>query len=412
MSKFITSICIFTLIATNLWSGVHKKIYLKVGDKISVALASASDNDTIILEEGYYKEHDIIVDKPITILGINHPTIDGENKGEIFSIKSSYVTLSGLHIINCELNALKEPAAIKVYDTAFVTIEDNIIENNYIGIYLQYSRNCKVINNKIKSFGENEQSIGNGIHAWKCDSLLIIGNVVTKHRDGIYLEFVRHSLVWRNISEHNVRYGLHFMFSHQDAYITNIFRNNGAGVAVMFTNNVTMINNHFEDNWGDAAYGILLKDIVDSHIEGNLFRQNTAAMYADGMNRTIIKNNRFLKNGWGIKLRSSCLDNEITTNNFIGNTFDVSTNGTINLNTFDNNYWDKYEGYDLNKDKIGDIPFHPLSMFSVVAEYNQSALLFFRSFIIGLMDKSEKLMPSITPESFVDKKPSFQPLAL
>jgi nitrous oxidase accessory protein len=27
------------------------------------------------------------------------------------------------------------------------------------------------------------------------------------------------------------------------------------------------------------------------------------------------------------------------------------------------NYWDKYEGYDLDKNKIGDIPYHPLSLY-------------------------------------------------
>ncbi len=29
------------------------------------------------------------------------------------------------------------------------------------------------------------------------------------------------------------------------------------------------------------------------------------------------------------------------------------------LNTFNNNYWDKYEGYDLNSDGTGDVPLPP-----------------------------------------------------
>jgi nitrous oxidase accessory protein len=43
--------------------------------------------------------------------------------------------------------------------------------------------------------------------------------------------------------------------------------------------------------------------------------------------------------------------------NFLGNTFDVSTNGSLVLNEFNGNYWDKYDGYDLDKNKIGDVPY-------------------------------------------------------
>lgn len=72
------------------------------------------------------------------------------------------------------------------------------------------------------------------------------------------------------------------MFSNNDTYITNTFRNNGAGVAVMYTHGVKMFNNLFEENWGDAAYGLLLKEISDSHIEGNIFTKNTSGIYMEG----------------------------------------------------------------------------------------------------------------------------------
>jgi nitrous oxidase accessory protein len=70
------------------------------------------------------------------------------------------------------------------------------------------------------------------------------------------------------------------------------------------------------------------------------------------------------------------------------NTFDVATNGVLVLNSFNRNYWDKYEGYDLNKDHVGDIAFHPVSLFSMVVEKNPSAMMLFRSFITTLLDKT------------------------
>ena len=50
------------------------------------------------------------------------------------------------------------------------------------------------------------------------------------------------------------------MFSNDDSYISNLFKNNGAGVAVMFSKSLKMFNNTFEENWGDSAYGLLLKE--------------------------------------------------------------------------------------------------------------------------------------------------------
>jgi nitrous oxidase accessory protein len=202
------------------------------------------------------------------------------------------------------------------------------------------------------------------------------------------------------------------MFSHDDAYFTNVFRNNGAGVAVMFTKRVTMMNNTFDRNWGDAAYGLLLKELTDCYMGGNKFVQNTSAVFMDGSSRIVMEKNEFKANGWGLKIQANCLENKMINNNFIGNTFDVSTNGNLTMNTFHENYWDKYEGFDLNKDKIGDVPYHPLSLYSVIVEINPPAMLLYRSFMVTLLDKSEKLIPSLTPENFVDKSPLMHSLDL
>ena len=106
-----------------------------------------------------------------------------------------------------------------------------------------------------------------------------------------------------------------------------------------------------------------------------------------------------------MKIQASCMEIVVDKNNFTGNSFDVATNGSLVLNTFKNNYWDKYEGYDLNKDGLGDIPYRPVSMFSVITEKNPPAMMLFRSFITSLMDKTEKILPSLTPENLKDDVP-------
>src|SRR5690606_10390820 len=124
--------------------------------------------------------------------------------------------------------------------------------------------------------------IGNGIHLWKCHHITVDGNTIEGHRDGIYFEFVTNSLIVNNHSEGNIRYGLHFMFSHDDEYRNNAFVNNGAGVSVMYTKGVRMIDNTFSRNWGASSYGLLLKDIRDSFVTGNKFIENSTAIFMEG----------------------------------------------------------------------------------------------------------------------------------
>jgi nitrous oxidase accessory protein len=379
---------------------------------IRAALKLSHDGDSVLIKSGVYREGNITVDKKITLLGIGWPVLDGELKHEIISVRSHSVTIKGIKLIRCGHGTLDDPGAIKSYNCNNLVIADNLLDDNFFGVYIQFGKNCRIENNKITAYGVAEQQIGNGIHCWKSDSLLIAGNVISGHRDGIYFEFVTNSLIKNNKSTGNVRYGLHFMFSHDDSYIGNVFRGNGAGVAVMFTKRVKMYNNTFEENWGDAAYGLMLKEISDSHIKGNKFLRNTSGIHMEGTSRIVAERNVFEANGWGMQIQASCMDNEIRENNFIGNTFDISTNGSLVLNTFNGNYWDKYEGYDLDKNKVGDIPYRPLSLFSVIVENNPPAMLLFRSFMVTMLDKSEKILPSLTPDNFIDNRPLMKRLSL
>jgi nitrous oxidase accessory protein len=372
---------------------------------ITAALAAAGYGDTVLVEEGTYHEKNLVISKKIVLLGLDYPVLDGEKLYEIISIKANGVVVDGFKIIHSGVSSTEDFGGIKIYNSRDVVIRNNILEDTFFGIYSDGGTNCTIQNNHLTAYNTAEQQSGNGIHCRKSDSLRIIGNTISGHRDGIYFEFVTNSVIWRNNSFKNIRYGLHFMFSHNDAYICNIFSSNGAGVAVMYSHGVKMFHNYFEENWGDAAYGILLKDITDSYIDGNSFNKNTSGIYMEGVSRIDIRRNAFVNNGWGMKIQASCMEVTVTKNNFSGNTFDVGTNGSLVLNTFNGNYWDKYEGYDLDKDNTGDFAYHPVSMYSMIVEKNPPAMLLFRSVITTLLDKTEKVIPSLTPQDLKDEFP-------
>jgi len=408
-----------TVVAILLLFGMNKVLANKIvvgKDKaistLRQGIREAMEGDTILLNQGIYKEGNIIIDKAIHLIGINSPVLDGENKNEILTLTGKNIVIKGIHFANAGYSSMNDYAALKIIDATNILIENNSIINASFGIHLANTINSVIRNNTIKGNDKSEHLSGNGIHLWKCADMQVENNSIQGHRDGIYFEFVTQSTIQNNLSEKNIRYGLHFMFSSNDNYFNNTFRNNGAGVAVMYSHKVKMEGNKFEMNWGPSSYGILLKDITDSYIQHNTFFKNSVGIHMEGSSRIDVSKNIFKENGWALKVQASCDDNNFFQNNFFGNSFDVGTNGSLALNKFYNNYWDKYEGYDLNKDGIGDVPYHPVSMYSMIVEQNPNSLILLRSFMVSLLDKAEKAIPSLASENLVDDKPMIKSIKL
>lgn len=376
---------------------------------IKEAIALAEPGDTVMIRAGIYREGNIVLEKSIVLIGEGYPVLDGENKFETLTVHTKNAVIQGLKFIDIGIGSIEDKAAIKILESGNLRILDNKFENAFFGIYLANSSHIWIENNELKSEAEAEHQIGNGIHLWKCEHITINANKVKGHRDGIYFEFVTNSLITNNYSEGNMRYGLHFMFSNNDEYRDNTFINNGAGVAVMYTKGVKMINNHFLHNWGSSAYGLLLKDIRDSFVSGNEFEENSVGIFMEGSSRNEIKENTFVRNGYAFKLQASCDDNVISQNNFQQNTFDLVTNGSLVLNRIEKNYWDRYEGYDLDRNQVGDVPYRPISMYGMIVERMPTAVLLWRSFLVFLLDRAEKAIPVITPENLKDNLPAMRP---
>lgn len=369
------------------------------------AIDLAKDYDTIIVKKGTYKEYNIEINKPLTIIGENYPVIDGERKGEIITIVSDNVTVDGLFIINVGTSYTSDYAAIRVKKVKNFVIQNVVLEKLFFGIYLEKSRDGKVYHNKIIGDGVEEYNSGNGIQLWYCRNILVEHNFVQGVRDGIYLEFSDDCTIKNNESSKNIRYGLHFMFSNNDLYQDNTFKNNGSGVAVMFSKKIKMYNNVFKENWGTASYGMLLKEINDAEIKGNTFEENTIGINIEGTNRITYKNNNFINNGWAIKVRGACYTNKFIGNNFLYNSFDISYNSNINDNVFDKNYWSNYTGYDLDKNGIGDVPYRPVKLFSYIVNRTPETIILLRSLFIDIIDFSEKVSPVFTPDNLLDNNP-------
>ena len=373
------------------------------------ALGAAQRGDRIVLAAGRYAiTAPLVVSRTISLEGEGAAVIEGAGGHELLQVLADSVTIRGITFRHVETSYIDDRAAIRVIDGQGCIIEGNTFEGTFFGVYLQRAGGCRIANNAFDGQGKGESSSGNGIHLWNSSGTVIEYNTIRGHRDGIYLEFAHQVTVTGNRSAENFRYGLHFMFSDSCAYRKNELLHNGAGVAVMHSKQVSMSENRFEDARGAGAYGLLLREITSSELDHNTFAGNSTALLMDGASRVIVRENLFERNGWAVKLLASGEANRFEGNTFSGNSFDVTTNSSASHSTFDGNHWDRYRGYDLNRDGVGDVPFHPVRLFAVMVQQDEPALILLRSLLVDVLELAERVLPVLTPIALVDGHPRLE----
>ena len=107
---------------------------LKVGKNeqfktIKQAVAASKSGDSILVESGVYKEGNLSITHPLSLIGIGRPVLDGEMKYEILSFRANNILLKGFRIINSGEDEIKNIGAVRLYDSHYSTIENNIFEN-------------------------------------------------------------------------------------------------------------------------------------------------------------------------------------------------------------------------------------------------------------------------------------------
>jgi nitrous oxidase accessory protein len=387
---------------------------------ITKALQNSTEGDVIVVKDGVYKES-VIINKRVRLIGENEPVIEGNYNGDVVRIEADKVLFKGFKIRKSGANLLKDESGIKVVNSQGVIIEDNSLNDVLIGIYLYSSPGNEIRNNT--SYGRAEfttqETNGNGIHLWKSPNNTIEGNQIRKHRDGIYIEFSPGNIIRGNHCRGNVRYGLHYMYSDENTFEGNIFEENGTGSALMYSKNIILRKNTFKSNLGLNGFGILLKSLSDSIAEENVITDNTVGIFMDEANRNIFTRNNFLRNGWAIDLFSSSTDNVFYANNFSDNSYQVMTDTDRSINSFfkdsKGNYWSDYKGYngyDLNGDGIGDIPYKPVKLLSYLVKRFPDLTVFIDSPGFQALEFAERVLPVLNPVELEDQYPLMNPIII
>ena len=285
---------------------------------------------------------------------IENVFVNGSGTGKCLQIKNS---LKNFIIKNC-------------------TLVESGLDYRDAGIYLDNITNGRIVNcTSINNY--------NGIRVlgYSKNNSYFSNNLVD-NRYGIIMIRSDLTLISNNRIENNV-YGIELERCTNQKIFSNIFINDPSNLWLDECSDLTIYNNTFgygssgiRVEYGERIYikeniikncdwcGLHFDTTQNSHIENNTISQNANGiiMITDQANgNNTINNNIITKNGKGIGINDiNCVNNCIYNNSFYSNTAHASDGGTNNL--WDNgvlgNYWDNYNGKDINDDGIGDDPYH------------------------------------------------------
>jgi len=267
------------------------------------------DGHAILVDSGMYREH-VIIHKSISLIGesSNNTIIDGSGTGNVISISTDNVNITGFTIQNSGSEI--RDSGLYVDWTSNITIRNNVIKNNQKGIYLYNSRFIIVNDNVIT---DNIVGVNRG---WRDN--IIRNNVITNNNKGIDLSYTSYTMIEANI----ITYNDDGIFSGYDSE-----RNSIVGNDILY-------NNH----------GIFMRDCQ----------------------RYLVKENNIISNGGGIHLEKWQSLHTFYHNNFINNRqqvsmYDIGMGGIQGHMDWDNgtqgNYWDDYGELDTDGDGIGETPY-------------------------------------------------------
>lgn len=382
---------------------------------IQAALDAAPAGAVIDVKSGTYTGH-LTITKPVTLIGIRMPVLDGQGSGNVVTIAASNVMIRGFNVIDSGTDLDSSPAGILISNVHNVRIQDCRLRNVEFGIYLEQSQKCEITHNVISG----NQSLpvedrGDGIRFWHSEDNLVTDNQIESVRDGMLFEFTSHNEVVGNTLE-NLRYGLHYMYSDDNDFRDNLFRNDVAGATPMYSDYITFEDNVFMDMTDYRAYGILLQECNDCRIENNLIFKDTVGIYMNESFNNTLTHNYLIENGIGIRPDGSSGNNKIYENDFINNITQVGKQTTGLSNEWDvegkGNFWTGYVGYDPKHTGTGVNPYQSANYFSTLTSEFPVLLQFADSPAVNALKSAENQFPLSQVAGITDFHPLMKPIPI
>lgn len=332
---------------------------------VQAALDQAKPQDLVLVDasQGPYRETLLLATPQVEIRSIKgRAVIEGTfSDPQVVNIQADEVTFAGFEVRgggtgilagNAEHIVLQDNVVVDNFGIGIMLfaisnsrLEGNISRKNLHGIWLSHGSNGNTLKNNVAQLN---QGIGLSLNDANRNEL----------RDGLWVEN---------------QTGVNFSASTGNAFFHNTIRKNQSGIILedasaenVFelnlieknTQGIAMINvhsNRFERNrllW-NFAEGIVAEVTSQNEIRANLLQNNGTGIRLVNSSSNTVSGNTIETNRVGLHLLGSSRNNNITGNNFQGNTTLALSNDTSDIVMASGNYWGDPAGARLDSDAAG-----------------------------------------------------------
>ena len=390
---------------------IAKNLEVSKQSELQQRIDEANSGDIINLRDGIYNGN-IIINKPITLTGSHKAKIIGDKTTNTIKIMADDVVIKNLTIKGSGLDLSKQDSGIFIdQNKKNITIINNHLEDNLIGIYLWGSIKSRIENNRI--IGQKFHRInnrGNGIQVWNSPGSVITKNHISYGRDGIFTTTSRDNEFTYNHSD-NLRYSIHYMYTKDSIISNNYSKQNKIGYAMMFSSGLTVKNNV---SINDTERGLFSNFMNDSLLTGNIvLGPCKKGLMIYNANYNTFKNNHFEKCDIGVHYTAGAQNNAFSGNSFIDNHTQVKYVGTKFLEWSidkEGNFWSDHTAFDLNVDGIADTVYRPNSITDQILWKNNNTKVLLNSPAIQILKWSQSYFPALLPGGAQDSFPLLKPV--
>ena len=403
MSKFL-----LLLLAAALASAHAATVRVPAGTSLQQAIRDAKPGDVLEIERALYTGN-FVVDKPLTLRGLNRPTLSGAQKGDTLRVTAPDVTIEGLIVRDSGDSLNDQNAGIYLYPGAHRAVVRHCdLSYNLFGLWIEKANDVVIEGNLITGKREyNSSQRGNGIQLYNTTGARITGNNISFVRDALYVD-VSHHAIFKGNKLHHSRYGSHYMNSYYNLWEDNDSYYNRGGLALMEVRDQVVRNNRA---WGNSDHGIMLRTMQDSVIENNVIAGNNRGFFIYDVEYVTIKGNLVVDNYVGVHLSAGSTRNKVEGNDFVANREQVRYVGARDerWGVESGNHWSNYLGWDRDGDGVGDVPYEANDMVDRLTWRYPSVKLLLASPAVQALRLVSQQFPVLRVPSVVDPKPRMQP---
>ena len=383
-------------------------LHVRAGDDLTAAVRKAKAGDVLEIARGTYRAN-LLIDKPLTLRGLDRPTVSGGNQGDTIRVTAPDVVIEGLIVRDSGDDLKDQNAGIYLYPGAHRAVVRRCdLTYNLFGLWIEKANDVLIEHNVIT--GKREYSSpqrGNGVQLYNTKGAKILNNNISFVRDALYVDVSHHALFKGNRLHHS-RYGTHYMNSYYNLWEDNDTYYNRGGLALMEVREQTVRNNRA---WGNSDHGIMLRTLQDSVIEGNVVAGNSRGFFIYDVEYIKLNNNLVVDNTVGVHLAAGSKNNEVEGNDFISNREQVRYVGARDerWGAKSGNHWSNYLGWDRDGDGVGDVPYEANDMVDRLTWRHPSVKLLLASPAVQALRLVGRQFPVLRVPSVVDPKPRMQP---